>query len=106
MSKQMMRLIPMGSCPKCQHKQFVVYDNQSILFLTNRDGEIIDSKDIEHVSVGMCCNCKATFDMFPTSEGFIPLTQMRKIVYDYMPENINSTQVKEYIDNISSPMQI
>ena len=46
MSKQMMRLIPMGSCPKCQHKQFVVYDNQSMLFLTNRDGEIIDSKDV------------------------------------------------------------
>jgi hypothetical protein len=44
--------------------------------------------------------------MFPTSEGFIPLTQMRKIVYDYIPENINSAQVKEYIDNISSPMQI
>ena len=105
MGKQMIRLIPQGSCPKCQHKQFVVYDNQSTMYLTNRDGAIIDSKELDHISVGMCCNCGTTFEMFPTSEGFIPLTPMRKIVYDYTITRSEPSHVKAYIDNAMNPMQ-
>ena len=34
--------IPNGSCPICGHKQFIVSDISHNLYLTNRDGEIVD----------------------------------------------------------------
>ena len=49
----MYRVVPEGSCPRCGHKQFLVREFQSHLYLTNRDGEVIDAKD----EGGFCVGC-------------------------------------------------
>ena len=46
--KEMVTIIPLGSCPKCGHRQFVVSEHQINEYLTNGDGEIIDSLDVEY----------------------------------------------------------
>ena len=81
--KNMVNIIPAGSCPKCGHKQFVVSEQQVNEYLTNADGEIIDSLDIEYDAEGICLNCMTRFKMYPTREGFIPLTRLRAIMLDY-----------------------
>lgn len=83
--KEMVSIIPLGACPKCGHKQFVVSEHQINEYLTNPDGEIIDSLDIEYDAEGMCLNCNSTFKMYPTREGFIPLTRLREIMLNYTP---------------------
>lgn len=83
--KEMVNIVPSGSCPKCGHSSFVVSELCINEYLTNRDGEIIDSLDIEYDAEGICLNCNSTFKMYPTKEGFIPLTRLREIMLDYTP---------------------
>lgn len=83
--KEMCRVIPSGSCPSCGHKQFVVMESTINVFLTNRDGEIIDSKEVENSAIGACCNCKKEYNMIPTSYGFIPATPLRRFLYTLSP---------------------
>lgn len=94
--KEMCTNIPKGSCPNCGHKQFIVYEQQQNAFITNQDGDIIDSKELSHTAVGKCIRCGQVFDMFSALNRFIPLTELRKILYDYSPylENEN-----KYIKN-------
>ena len=60
---EMLRLVPKGSCPRCGHRQFIIKEIQSNLYLTGRDGEIIDSKEEKYVAVGKCTNCGKEYDM-------------------------------------------
>lgn len=102
--KNMVNIIPLGACPKCGHKQFVVSEQQITEYLTNADGEIVDGIDVEYDAVGMCCNCNATFDMYPTKEGFIPLTNLRKILLNYTPHMIVMHPQK--VPAIDNPMEV
>ena len=81
MGKTMCSIIPRGSCPKCGHSQFIVLESNSTIYLTDRDGSIIDSKDVDAMANGICCRCGSTYDMLPTSYGFIPMTALRKIIF-------------------------
>lgn len=102
--KEMVTIIPAGSCPKCGHKQFVVSELQISEYLTNPDGEIIDSLDVDYNAAGMCLNCNTVFKMYPTKEGFIPLTRLREIMLDYTP---HAEIIKlELPNNISNPMEV
>lgn len=102
--KEMVRIVPSGACPKCGHKQFVVSEHQITEYLTNRDGEIIDSLDIEYDAEGMCLNCNATFKMYPTKEGFIPLTRLREIMLGYTPHmQVVRTMI---LDDLDNPMEV
>ena len=83
--KEMVSIVPLGSCPKCGHKQFVISELQINEYLTNRDGEIIDSFEADYDARGICVNCSSEFKMYPTFEGFIPLTRLREIILDYTP---------------------
>lgn len=83
--KEMVNIVPLGSCPKCGHKQFIVSEQCITDYLTNGDGEIIDSIDINYDAEGMCLNCNARFKMYATREGFIPLTRLREIMLNYTP---------------------
>ena len=99
----MYRIVPEGSCPRCGHKQFLVREFQSHLYLTNRDGEVIDAKDEGGFCVGKCLNCKREYEMFQRQHSFIPLTPLRKLMYEYQPENLPKN---EYNDpRIGNPMQ-
>ena len=102
--KNMVNIIPLGSCPKCGHKQFVVSELQINEYLTNTNGEIIDSLDVEYDAEGMCLNCNATFKMYPTREGFIPLTRLRKILLDYTP-HMQCVKTIE-LDDLANPMEV
>ena len=104
--KEMVNVIPLGSCPKCGHKQFAVSECQIGQYLTNADGEIIDSFDIDYSAECICINCKSVFKMYSTKEGFIPLTRLREIMFNYTPHfNIVSMQNK-ILDNITNPMEV
>ena len=96
--KEMINIIPIGSCPKCGHKQFVVVESQQNIYLTDRDGEILDHRELYNHSVGKCVNCKSEYDMIPTRYGFIPATELRKILYKYTVHYIEEEPIK-YIDN-------
>ena len=101
--KEMVSIIPLGSCPKCGHGSFVISEHQINEYLTNRDGEIIDSLDIEYDAVGICLNCNTQFKMYPTKEGFIPLTRLREIMLNYTPHILDSLDEPVYISN---PMEV
>lgn len=102
--KEMVNIIPLGACPKCGHKQFVVSEMQTNEYLTNQDGEIVDSLDIEYDAEGMCLNCNAIFKMYPTREGFIPLTRLREIIFDHTP---HTEFIKlDPIRDIPNPMEV
>lgn len=103
--KEMVSIIPLGACPKCGHKQFVVSELQISEFLTNADGTIIDSVDDEYDAEGMCLNCNSRFKMYPTTEGFIPLTKLREIIFDYTPHS-QLIQVIDPKHNIPNPMEV
>ena len=96
--KLMAKSIPYGACPNCGHKQFVVIQTTTNIFLTNRDGEITDGCELADRAVGKCGNCGKEMEMFPTRYGFIPLTPLRKIVYEacqqekHMGEFIDTNQ--------------
>ena len=102
--KNMVNIIPLGACPKCGHKQFVVSELQINEYLTNPDGEIIDSLDVDYDAEGYCMNCGAQFKMYPTKEGFIPLTRLRKIMLDYTPHMQCVRTIK--LDDLASPMEV
>lgn len=102
--KEMVNIVPLGSCPKCGHNSFVVLEHQITEYLTNRDGEIVDSIDIEYDAVGMCINCNTQFNMYPTREGFIPLTRLREIMFNY-PTCVEFVKV-ELPNNIPNPMEV
>lgn len=97
--KEMCTLLPQGSCPNCGHIQFIVYESIDTMYLTNRDGEIIDAKEVRSNISGMCIKCNKVYKMFPTREGFIPLTKLREIVLDYSPSIEN-------FENIINPMEM
>lgn len=101
--KEMVNIIPLGSCPKCGHKQFIVSECQINQYLTNIDGEIIDSCDVDYNAEGICLNCKSVFKMYPTKEGFIPLTRLREIMFDYTP-HIHVEECIKY-NTIPNPME-
>ena len=98
---EMMRLVPKGSCPRCGHRQFIIKEIQSNLYLTGRDGEIIDSKEEKYVAVGKCTNCGREYDMAPGYNTFIPLTPIRKFLYEYSTPELVEAQPRdmEYIPN-------
>lgn len=97
--KEMVKTIPLGTCPKCGHKQFVVVENEINTYLTNIDGEIIDQKTIDNKAIGMCCNCKTKFAMIPTKIGFIPATKLRCLLLEYTPHSSLLNDDEVYIDN-------
>lgn len=96
----MVKVIPNGSCPYCGHKQFVVIESQLNIFLTNRDGEIIDNKELSYKARGKCCNCNREFEMMQTTYGFIPLSPLRKIIYNHT----NHNESEEEYEVINNPM--
>ena len=102
--REMVSIIPFGSCPKCGHRQFVVSEHQINEYLTNGDGDIIDSLDVEYDAEGMCINCNSIFKMYPTKEGFIPLTKLREIMLDYTPHMQCVKSIE--LNNLPNPMEV
>lgn len=60
-----------------------MYESSSNVYLTDRDGEITDSKEIHYKAIGKCVNCYKEYEMMQTSYGFVPLTPLRKLLYEY-----------------------
>lgn len=97
----MCRIIPRGSCPNCGGKQFIVFEATQSMYLTGIDGEIIDSKELKFYAVGKCCKCNMEYEMLPTTYGFIPLTRLRKICFEY-----HEPELLEEVHMISNPMEV
>lgn len=100
--KEMCTRIPRGSCPNCYGRQFIVYESDQNLYLTDRDGDVLDSQELYYYATGMCCKCGKKYEMLPTTTGFIPLTKLRKILFDYSPHK-TIEPVRLTIDN---PMEM
>lgn len=98
--KEMVYIINNGSCPTCGNKQFIVAEHQTMLYLTDGNGEAINSKELNYKAIGKCCNCGKEFEMMPTSYGFIPLTRLRKILFEYTPHCIH----EEELEDVENPM--
>lgn len=101
--KEMCTTIPIGSCPSCGHRQFVVDEMYTSTYLTNRDGTVIDFSNEDYSAKGMCCNCHKVYDMMPTNTGFVPLTDLRRILLDYTPHVDNF--YKEEVKSLANPME-
>lgn len=99
--KEMIYKIKKGSCPNCGHKQFIIYERNENLYLTNSDGEIIDSQELTNYAKGKCIRCGKEYDMLSGISQFIPLTDLRKILYNYSPHKIEEEKIKL----ISNPME-
>lgn len=91
--------IPNGSCPICGHKQFVVSDISHNLYLTNRDGEIVDYNEYRRNIRGFCVNCHNVIKMRPTSYGYVPTNALSEFMEEYDKEK----DIKERI-NYDNPM--
>lgn len=103
--KEMVSIIPLGACPKCGHRQFVVSELQMNEYLTNPDGEIIDTLEVNYDAQGMCVNCGTEFRMYPTREGFIPMTRLREIMFNYSP-HLKIIQQEKMVDILPNPMEV
>lgn len=100
-TKEICKLISPKACPKCGRKEFLIYENTEELYLTNRAGEIIDHNGMSYSCKGVCLNCKSTYDMLSVTNGYIPLTKLRKLLYNY-PIDDKDHDVK-VLDN---PMEV
>lgn len=98
--KIMVHSIPKGSCPNCGNRQFVVYERNENLYLTNMDGEIIDNAELSNYAIGKCLKCGKEYEMLSNTTQFIPLTKLRKLIFDYT-SNIEVNEEKY----ISNPME-
>ena len=97
--KNMVNLVPNGKCPVCGHGQFIVTEMIMNYFLTNRDNEVIDNQEAGYEAKGICCNCNNTFNMMPTAVGFIPMTKLRQIFFEYLPYETDNYPTPKYISN-------
>lgn len=97
----MVRIIPARTCPNCGHSEFIIHQSTSMVYLTDRDGEIKDQLQDREVIKGICLRCKREYDMLQTINGFIPMTQLRKLLY----QNTHHYEVEEQNDTIPNPMQ-
>ena len=93
--------IPMGECPHCKHKQFIVSEIVQTEYLTNRDGQVIDSMEPKYDAVGMCLNCNYTFPMKPIFDGFVPMTPLRQ----FMDRYIDYDEPEFNVSEVKNPMQ-
>lgn len=103
MKKEMFHILPQGACPNCAHKQFVVFESMQNIYLTNRDGEIIDSMEVENKAIGQCVKCGKIYKMIPTSIGFIPATRLRELLFNY---GLYKIEEEEKTLPIPNPMEM
>jgi hypothetical protein len=102
--KEMVSIIPLGLCPNCGHGQFVVIESTMSTYLTNNDGEIIDSKEICNEAIGRCVRCGREYNMLSTLYGFIPLSNLRSILFNNTP-HINKC-IDDSIFKDDNPMEV
>ena len=98
--KQMIIKYPTGSCPCCHRSNFVVVEKNVDAYVTGRDGEILDHRELENSAIGRCINCGKEYHMIHTANGFRPLTSFGLYLY-------NNSLVKEdkyKFDEIENPM--
>lgn len=95
--KCMCKILPAGICPNCGGFQFLVYESDVNLFVTGPDGVPVDGKNYSYRADGKCLTCDAEYEMVSTNERFLPLTPLRKILYDYVA--IDADQVADHMPN-------
>lgn len=98
--KQMITAYPKSSCPCCHHNNFVVVERNIDAYVTGRDGEIIDHRELESSAIGRCVNCGNEFHMVHIVNGFRPLTDFGLFLY-------NNLLLKEEpceLDDVKNPM--
>lgn len=99
--KNMVSLIPLSRCPNCGHGEFLVFEMNLNQYLTNRDGEVKDIIDEEHTIQGKCITCGKVYDMMVNINGFIPLTKLRKILYDdYYETTVVGAPIKNPMEKV------
>lgn len=88
-------------CPRCGHKNFLVKQITSNIYMTNHDGEVCDSKEEKCVTVAKCLECGKEFDAYPAFDSFIPLTPIRKFLIEYNTDTLDKTNNMDetYIKN-------
>jgi hypothetical protein len=73
-----------GLCPKCRRNQWIVVESETTIYLTDRDGNIVDSKEsARKLCSGKCTNCGAEYDMLSLHEKFVPIPPIIKSIGDY-----------------------
>lgn len=97
--ENIVRIVPSGSCPFCCHKQFIVSEIQQTDYLTNKDGEIIDSIESIYDAIGYCTNCNKQYQMKPICDGFIPMTPLRLFMDKHIDYSRNMISEVDYCRN-------
>ena len=93
--------IDQHGCPRCGHKNFLIKQLSSTIYITDHDGNVCDSKDEKVVTVGKCLECGKEFDAYPAFDSFIPLTSIRKHMIEYSATVLDKTNNMDetYIEN-------
>lgn len=101
--KEMCRVIPIHACLNCGNCDFVVVEYSSSMYDIDKYGSICQTADLDYEAVGMCKKCGTTYKMIPTSDGFIPYTPLRALLFDYCPVNIPETMYPEIPNPMEAP---
>ena len=98
--KEMCEVDNITSCPRCKNSEFIIYEGEENLYHENKYGKIDGIENMSYACKGLCMNCKTIYDMQSTNTGFIPLTPIRKLLFENTEDNI----VEEPI--IANPMEL
>lgn len=104
--KLLARVVDIRSCPNCGNNKFFVKEALINEYLTNRDGELTDSREIYNNTIGICLTCGKKYNMINAPYGFIPLTKLRSIVFN-LPQEEKQYAIKENGEELThNPMYI
>ena len=89
--KNMCNIISYDTCPRCGNSEFLVYEKQEDMYYT-KNSKILGSDNLSYKCQGICIKCKTIYDMLNTPSKFIPLTPLRKILFDF-PKDEQETNI-------------
>lgn len=102
-SKMVINKIDMGECPFCKNKQFFISEFARTNYITNRDGEVIDSSETKYDAVGICTKCGKKYQMKPLAFSFIPMTPLRQFMDKYV--DYDKKMPEDDFIELPNPMQ-
>lgn len=79
----MVKYVDRTRCPACGRGQFVVAESNTMAYLTDINGDILDSKELRYSCIGKCNCCGSEFNMYPLPNRFVPIPRTIQLIEDY-----------------------
>ena len=96
--KNMCKIIPYDACPRCGNREFLIYEKEENVFYT-KQGNLQAIDNISYKCQGTCIKCKTIYDILNTPTMFIPMTPLRKVLFNYPKEE------NEKLKQLKNPME-